>query len=465
MRYSRVPRALVASISLISASALANQDPPAPSLPEDAPAEEAEEDLSTQLEELREKIRRSEEERNRQINPLTINGYVDFGFFVPNGNGGVGWMRDPGNMSFPNLAQYSWVFVGDILGTPVNTRGEAADLGNEMAPGLRSPGVSTGLDERFDSIDSDGAPGFLVNEVNFRVGYQLAERVVLRTSLNFTPRSSAQNDFSLGDSFDVDIAEMEYLVTADGSTSVFVGKMLPVFGIEYKDRKSNQRFGITPSLVDRYTSGPQLGLKVRSRLLNEWLIVAASVTNNTSTTEQFHFYREIDSNASKVLNGRLAVSIPVWSGTRLELGGSGEFGTQDRGAGGSGNAWFAGGDLQLLGPNFAVKGLLMRGKVPGNPMGVTGLWSLDLKTSGYLEADWLFLPWLGVNLRGDLRDALVILDMTRAYMTKQWRFTGGLRVVFSPRIVLKAEYLHNTEFGGVQAFKNDIFTSSLVLMY
>ena len=45
------------------------------------------------------------------------------------------------------------------------------------------------------------------------------------------------------------------------------------------------------------------------------------------------------------------------------------------------------------------------------------------------------------------------------------RFTGGIRVVFGPRVWLKAEYLVNREFGGVQEFRNDIFTSSLVLGY
>jgi hypothetical protein len=32
-------------------------------------------------------------------------------------------------------------------------------------------------------------------------------------------------------------------------------------------------------------------------------------------------------------------------------------------------------------------------------------------------------------------------------------------------VVLKAEYLHNREFGGIREFMNDVFTSSLVLAY
>ena len=53
---------------------------------------------------------------------------------------------------------------------------------------------------------------------------------------------------------------------------------MPVFGIEYKERKSDQRYGITPSLIARYTIGSQLGVKVRSKLLDDWLILAAAVT-------------------------------------------------------------------------------------------------------------------------------------------------------------------------------------------
>ena len=52
----------------------------------------------------------------------------------------------------------------------------------------------------------------------------------------------------------------------------------------------------------------------------------------------------------------------------------------------------------------------------------------------------------------------------RAYLTKSWRGTGGLRFAFSDRIVLKAEYLHNGEYGGIPQIKNDVFTTSLLLI-
>jgi hypothetical protein len=444
-----------------SAHAQAAPEPPPPSLPE-GPAPEGQ-SLQEQIEELRLELRRRDELERERKSRLSIGGYLDFGFFAPNGNRGVGWVRDEANHQFPEFTMpgphggpYSWTFLGDILATPVNTRGEPADLGD--APGI----------DRFDSVDSDGAPGFLVNEANIRLEYQLASQALVRTSVDFAPRSG-RRDFDLGDVVDVDLAELEYVLTEDGGTSVFVGKSLPVFGIEYRERKSHQRFGITPSLLHRYTAGSQLGIKLRSKLLSDWVILAASVTNNSSTTEQFHFQSEIDHNWGKTMNGRAALSVPVGdaigllAGDRLELGVSGEWGAQDRSSNSRGDIWFAGLDLQYLSANFALKAQVMRGAAPGSPD--ERVWGLDLRNSGYVELNWQFLSFLGVLGRAEVRDALVTLGNERVYLTKTMRFTGGVRVVFNPHAVLKAEYLHNREYGGIAQFDNDIFTSSLVLAF
>jgi hypothetical protein len=411
--------------------------------------------LEQELEELRTRLSTAEDERERDVSPLSVSGYVDLGFFAPLGNNGVGWVRDVDNRMFPEFSNYAWTFIGDILGSPVNSRGEAADLGD--APGA----------DRFDSVGSDGAPGFIVNEVNLSLGYTLAESALLRASMNFVPRSATQ-DFSIGDFMEVDLAELEYVLTDDGQTSLFIGKILPVFGIEYKDRKSNQRFGITPSLVARYTTGPQLGAKIRSKLLDNWLIVAASVTNNTSTVEQFHFYREIDRNVAKTLTGRVALSVPLdgieaLRGDRIELGASGEWGAQDDDTRSDREVWFVGADLEYQSTNFSIKAQVMRGEAPGT-IDET-IWALDLSPSGYLEFDWQAHSRLGLLLRADLRDAFVHLGGERAYVTNQARFTGGLRWLFNPHIIAKAEYYHNQELGDVEPFDNDMFTSSLLLAY
>ena len=429
----------------------------APSLPdsagEDSPAApDRIQILEDRINELGERLRESDLAAQKRESPLSWNGYVDFGFFVPFGNGGVGWVRDVGAVS-----PYSWTFLGDILATAVNTRGEVADLGEATdAP-------------RFDSINSNGAASFILNEINLRPRYQLSDRAIMRASVNFIPRTGS--NFALGDFVEADVGELEYLLTADGKTSLFVGKSMPVFGIEYKDRKSDQRFGITPSLIARYTTGSQLGIKIRSKLLNDWLILAGSVTNGSSTTEQFHFYSEIDQNNGKTLNGRAAINIPVGqllrNNHRLEIGFSGEWGAQDRALDNGGKMWFAGVDLQYLGTDFALKGQIMKGKSPGSrpDSADQGVFGLDLRPSGYLELNWQVLAQFGVILRGELRDAIVTLEPTRIYITKEARLTAGVRFVINPHTFVKAEYLHNIEYGGVPSFENDIATSSLVLSF
>src|SRR6185503_14670779 len=87
--------------------------------------------LEDRIAELNTRLTKAEEERQKATAPpFSWGGYVDFGGFVPLGNAGVGWYRDAQNEQFPQYSNFSWTFLGDILGTPVNTRGEAADLGD-----------------------------------------------------------------------------------------------------------------------------------------------------------------------------------------------------------------------------------------------------------------------------------------------------------------------------------------------
>ena len=82
-----------------------------------------------------------------------------------------------------------------------------------------------------------------------------------------------------------------------------------------------------------------------------------------------------------------------------------------------------------------------------------------------MSFNWQVIPQIGFLLRAEQRDAFVGQAMTRAYLTKERRYTGGARYVFNPHIMMKAEYLMNREYGGIAEFQNDIFTSSLVLAY
>ena len=314
---------------------------------------------------------------------VSVGGYVDFGFFVPQGTG-VGVIQDEGpNRYFPQYAnRYGWVFLGDLLAPAVNTRGEPASLGN-------FPGVN-----RFDSINSDGAPSFIVNEVNLTLNAALARNALATASVDFIPRSG--QEFSIGDFMEVDIAQLEWMPTASGRTSIFVGKFDSVIGIEYRDRKSTQRFGITPSLIARYSTGTPLGIKVRSKFGDdERVVIAAAITNGSSSIEQFHFYDEIDSNSGKTISGRVSVRpFPL----DLQVGLSGSWGPQDHAIDNTNAMWFVGVDLLAHLGRLDIKGQWLKGRAPGETGPVYDPnhrpYGLDLHSGAYLELDWMVTPMI-----------------------------------------------------------------------
>jgi hypothetical protein len=385
---------------------------------------------------------------------VVVGGYLDLGFFATQGNGS-GIIRDQGHQLYPAYEKYGWVFLGDILSTAVNTRGEAADLGD-----------ATGAPPRFDGVHSGGAPGFIANEVNLTLTSGLGPSAIATASVNFTPRSGS--NFSLGDTFDADLAQLEWMPTRSQKTSIFVGKMDSVLGIEYRERKSSQRFGVTPSLIARYTTGTAVGLKVRSKFgPDDFLVLAGAVTNGSFTQEQFHFYDEVDTNLGKTLSGRVSLHPPL--PVDMELGGSGSYGAQDRSPNTLGKMWFWGVDYQLHLRRADLKAQFLRGAAPGDP--TNGAYGLDLHGGGYVEIDAFVIPHVGLLGRIEHRDAFVWLGdpnaptgANRAYLTKSWRATGGVRINFTDRVLLKAEFLHNGEYGGLPQIRNDVLTTSLVLI-
>jgi hypothetical protein len=386
---------------------------------------------------------------------VIVGGYIDLGFYATEGNGS-GIVRDQGNVYFPQYAgRYGWVFLGDILAPAINSRGEVADLGD-----------ATGAPPRYDPIHSGGAPGFIVNEINMKLTAGLGPNAVATASLNFTPRTGS--NFSLGDVFDADIAQLEWMPTRSQKTSIFVGKFDSVLGIEYRNRKSDQRYGITPSLISRYTMGTAIGVKVRSKFgPDDLLVIAGSVTNGSFTQEQFFFYNETDTNLGKTASGRISLHPPI--PLDMELGTSGSYGPQDGSPNDVGKMWFWGLDYQLHLRRADFKAEYLRGASPGDA--VNQVYGLQLHGGGYAELDAFLAAHFGLIGRIEYRDAFIWLGdpnapggADRAYLTKGWRATGGVHVNFTDRIILKAEYLHNGEYGGVPQIKDDVFTSSLVLI-
>jgi hypothetical protein len=439
-----------------SAAAPPAEPPPAPpSAAPDETAADAAVDPFAKMAELEARIEQQQSVIVGRQPRVMVGGYLDLGFFAAQGNGS-GIIRDQANVYFPQYAgQYGWVFLGDILAPAVNTRGEVASLGD-----------ATGAPPRFDSIHAGGAPSFIANEVNLNLTSGLGSSAIATASVNFTPRSGS--NFSLGDVLDVDLAQLEWMLGREQKTSIFVGKVDSVIGIEYRERKSNQRYGITPSLIARYTTGTAVGLKARSKLgRDDVLVLAGAVTNGSFTQEMFHFYDEVDTNLGKTLSGRVSLHPPI--PVDMELGGSGSWGAQDRSPNSRGKMWFAGVDYQLRTRYADLKAQWLKGHAPGDP--TNGVYGLELHGGGYVELDAFLLPHVGVLARGEYRDAFVWLgDATtplvanRAYLTKSWRATGGVHVSISDRIVLKAEFLWNGEYDGVPQIPNNVVTSSLVLI-
>jgi hypothetical protein len=424
----------------VVAAAAVEPEPASEDFERDTKADE----LAARLAEL--EARLAEQNRKPQF-PVKLTGYGDLGLFATQGDG-TGFRRDIGHKMFPEYSEFGWVFYGDLLGTQVNSRGDVADLG-------QAPGV-----DRFDSVNSEGNLTFLVNELNLTINAGLGDRALFTSSVNFTPRTGTE--FQLGDSFDVDIVQLEWMPTKDGKTSIFVGKFDSVLGIEYKGRKASQRFGITPSLIARYTTGTAIGLKARTRLINDHLVLSAAVTNGSFGTEQFHFFQETDSNNFKTLSGRAALRFPIGSGA-LELGPSGQWGTEDGTLDGAGAMWFAGVDVELNMPRFDIKAQWLKGKAPGDEFTMT--YALDLKQGGYLETNVVVTPTLGLLARAEFRDAEVQQGLARLYITKSWRATAGLRLILNPHATIKAEYSHNGEYGGSPSIPNDVVTTSAVMAF
>src|SRR5713101_5680763 len=246
---------------------------------------------------------------------LRLTGYVDAGFFATQGDG-TAYVRDAGKLLHPEYqGVVPWVFLGDPWGNPVNAQGDSADLG------LDRTNVP-----RFDPIQSAGHPSFLVNMVDLGLAASIGESFFFETSIGFEPRQGRLG--SSGDQFDVDLAYLEWVPFKAVDLHVFAGKFESTFGIEYRTRKAPDRFGVTPSLISRYTVGTVTGLKVRGGFFDQRVTVNLAVTNGGTFTEKFaHFFNEVDMNGGKTLSGRVSVLLPL--PFTAEIGASGEIGAQD----------------------------------------------------------------------------------------------------------------------------------------
>lgn len=415
--------------------------------------------LRTEVEALRE----DQDEVSQRVDsvmPLTgkVGGYLDVGFFYAAGNG-AGVRPDIGHVHFPEYSAItdSWVFYGDPLSTTINSRGEPADTGESRAI-------------TFDGVNSQGKSSFILNAFNLNLLAGLGKRVSVEGLIDFVPRSRNVSDsdasrFALGDFIDVKLGYLRWQVPVKRfDFDLYAGKIDPVFGYEYRIQESPSRIGVTPSLLCRYTCGRNLGLKARFKFLpRRALILALSVTNGSSFTENFSFANEIDTNHFKTAMGRLSYVIPVGAG--LEIGASGSVGAQDFQPEDRVIQKQYGFDLHLEVKGLDLTGEYVQGKVDGKtepgdpPCGIAPC--LDFKAAygmlGYRATTWL-MPYARV----DWREALHQNGASFVYNSNTLRITPGLRFEVGTSVIIKLEYTVNRELGRIPGIRNDVFTSSLV---
>lgn len=380
---------------------------------------------------------------------LRILGYADLGFFYAFGDG-VAYVRDAGKVERPEFAEYPWVFLGDPWGNPINTQGDSADLG-----------LSRTNIPRFDPIASRGKPSFLANLFNLTVQASLGARFFFQASVNVMPRQGRLG--SPGDVLDMDLLYLQFRPFERYDLSIYAGKFDSVVGIEYRVRRAPDRFGITPSLLARYTTGTPVGIKIRGSFKKGVFTYALALTNGSNTTEQLgHVYNEIDHNFFKTVSGRLSTAHRLGTTTtaQIELGFSGAFGAQDLQPREDLYQFQVAADLQLRVWDLALRAeyLLIRttGEGPNN-----GPWLRAQAVSA--ELAWQLWSFVGILARVDFRSGQLFAD-PNLYLSELLRVTAGVRFDITWNLLLKAEYLRLQELSGPE-LNDDLLTSSLVFRF
>ena len=388
-------------------------------------------------------------EKDAERSRLRFDGYVDFGFFAPSGNG-VGFVRDVNNTQRANFPNTPWILLGDPWSTAVNSRGEpASTVGSFAIP--------------FDNIQSGGHDTFILNEIQLNIEARIAPNASMHATVNFLPREGSGG--TLGDFFEAPYGYLEWRPWKDRDATVEIGKYRSVFGLEYRQQESPDRTGITPSLIYRYVAGHPLGLKLRQRWPDgehENTILNLSLQNSSSNLEEFDFGEEISGNDGKTVSGRISHG---WKAVKwadaAEIGFSAEYGTEAKQPRDSIHAYQFDLDAQYEKRRFTVNAEAIRVVDEGAGLGVVP--SLDSR-GFYIIPSYRLTTQTTTYVRWEFRRATHIGE-TFAYVMDTERWTAGVRYDFNPHWILKVEYLRNIERGADPTIDNDIFTVSQVLTF
>lgn len=452
------------TISMASADEPAPPSPPAAPAPDGPPTRAELEELKAQNQDLRDELELLKEDlqqtdrRVDKLAPITgkVTGYLDFGFFYVDGTG-AGIQSDIGHYYYPEyegIVPDSWTFMGDPLSTAVNARGEPATTGESRAI-------------TFDSIKSKG-PTFLVNSLNVSLFGQVGKSTLLNAKFDLVPRGRDVSDkegLFLGDFVDVRLAYVEQRISRRWmDLSLFAGKFDSVIGFEYRSQEAPTRVEVTPSLICRYTCGYPLGIKARALFRDGLFGVNLALTNGTSFIELFPFHDELDSNKMKTGSGRLHIA-PMRG---VEVGVSGLYGAQDQQPDNSTVQWMYGVDFHLHRQNLVLRGEFVQGRARGQTENISTPCDLApcLQFKGaYGLAGYRITNIVMPYVRADWRNALHRNGASFVYISQLTRLTSGLNLALTQNLLLKAEYTFNYELGRAPQFRNDIFTSALVISY
>jgi hypothetical protein len=385
--------------------------------------------------------------------PLSLMGYVDFGFADA---GGDGTSFAPGDNRVP--ADYGV----DTFATAVNSRGDAAsiDAGGRVTNGFLPRSVNIG-----------GRPSFLLNVVNQDLRYQAPHVPVMAfVRLQILPRWGGDGAGNVTPLF---VEQAFGRVTLVEGRELFVagGKFDSVFGIEYLENSSVFRTGITPSLFARYTTGTALGVKAfyRQQIPALWSAVSLNIagTNGTNFVEALQ-PTDASLTGVPVVSARFGYELNL-PGVQIKLGASGLRGPRNDQFDRAALITMFGFDARLLVAGLSLSGEYVHvDEEEGAGGKQTGAGGYPIASEFYAKGFWAQAAY-ALKLGGPLR---AITPYARYERRNAWfegfrpitvaRVTAGLRLELWGALILKGEFLFNQELTGAPTVENNVLTTSVV---
>jgi hypothetical protein len=388
------------------------------------------------------------------VPPLTLMGYVDFGFADA---GGDGTSYPPGDNRVP--ADYGV----DTFAPAVNSRGDVAsiDSGGRVTNGFLPRSVNIG-----------GRPSFLLNVVNQELRYQAPHvPVMVFARLQVLPRWGGDGQ---GNVTPVYVDQAFGRVTLIEGRELFIsgGKFDSVFGIEYLDNSSVYRTGITPSLFARYTTGTALGVKAfyRQQIAPLWSALSLNVagTNGSNFVEAL---QPTDASLTGVplVSARFGYELNLPS-VQIKLGASGLRGPRNDQFDRRALLTMFGVDARLYVAGLSLSGEYVHvDEEEGAGGKQTGAGGYLIASEFYARGFWAQAAYALTLARAALR---AITPYVRYERREAWfegfrpitvaRVTAGLRIDLWGALILKGEFLFNQEVAGAPTVENNVLTTSVV---